>query len=409
MSYEDSYIRKCRNLIEQKLAWGDSGNWRSQDFDTLSERIFEETNISISSSTLKRIWGKVKYESSPNLATLNALVLFIGYENWRAFTSHGQPEVELSAEPLEEISKKPIKNIHLIFAGIALIVSFLGFWAFKKKSEAVNFHNLVFTSKPVTVGIPNTVIFQYDAAKSNADSVFIQQSWDPKLRVKVDKNLHQFTTTYYHPGYYKAKLFLNDSLAKEHDLFLESDGWLGMIENKNIPIYFTKHEILKSGAIGVTEAEVKAKGADLKNEIPWVSFYNIGKDKVMPGEHFELETEVKNTFSSGNGVCQNTQIIVLFKNGVIEIPLGIKGCIGELNLLIGNKLLQGKTNDLSGFGVDFNEFVKLKCVVKNHEIKILINGKMVYKGDFRQNTGDIVGTLIMFKGAGMIKTCILNK
>jgi hypothetical protein len=36
---------------------------------------------------LKRVWGKVKYDSLQNTHTLDTLVQFLGYENWRDFKS----------------------------------------------------------------------------------------------------------------------------------------------------------------------------------------------------------------------------------------------------------------------------------------------------------------------------------
>lgn len=57
MTNEASYILKCRELIEEKVAWGKSEHWQNQDFDALSDKIYEETNISLSTSTLKRPHG----------------------------------------------------------------------------------------------------------------------------------------------------------------------------------------------------------------------------------------------------------------------------------------------------------------------------------------------------------------
>ena len=60
---EDFFIQKCRSQIEIQLGWGSSDLWTNQDFETLSEKIQEATGTYISLTTLKRIWGKVKYES----------------------------------------------------------------------------------------------------------------------------------------------------------------------------------------------------------------------------------------------------------------------------------------------------------------------------------------------------------
>lgn len=41
-------IDKCKELIENKLGWGNSSLWQSQDFENLSNLIFEQTNVMLS-------------------------------------------------------------------------------------------------------------------------------------------------------------------------------------------------------------------------------------------------------------------------------------------------------------------------------------------------------------------------
>src|ERR1700679_340985 len=80
-------IEKTIKLYESNTGWGDSVEWTNQDFVILSEKIQERTGVALSHVTLKRVWGKVKYDSLPNTHTLNTLVQFLGYENWRDFRS----------------------------------------------------------------------------------------------------------------------------------------------------------------------------------------------------------------------------------------------------------------------------------------------------------------------------------
>src|ERR1700758_5802049 len=80
-------IEKTIKLYESKTGWGDSGEWTNQDFVILSEKIQERTGAPLSHVTLKRVWGKVKYDSLPSTHTLDTLVQFLGYENWRDFRS----------------------------------------------------------------------------------------------------------------------------------------------------------------------------------------------------------------------------------------------------------------------------------------------------------------------------------
>jgi hypothetical protein len=81
------WIEKTIKLYESNTGWGDSGEWTNQDFVILSEKIQERTGEALSHVTLKRVWGKVKYNSLPNTHTLNTLVQFLGYESWRDFKS----------------------------------------------------------------------------------------------------------------------------------------------------------------------------------------------------------------------------------------------------------------------------------------------------------------------------------
>jgi hypothetical protein len=87
MNTVEVLIEKTIKLYEFNTGWGDSDEWTNQDFVILSEKIQERTGVALSHITLKRIWGKVKYNSLPNTHTLNTLVQFLGYENWRDFKS----------------------------------------------------------------------------------------------------------------------------------------------------------------------------------------------------------------------------------------------------------------------------------------------------------------------------------
>ena len=70
-------ISKLKTQIESQLQWGESSVWNNYDFEKLSEQITEKTSVSLSVSTLKRIFGKVSYKSEPSMTTLNALAQFL--------------------------------------------------------------------------------------------------------------------------------------------------------------------------------------------------------------------------------------------------------------------------------------------------------------------------------------------
>ncbi|MEJ0029720.1 MAG: hypothetical protein WDO15_04840 [Bacteroidota bacterium] len=60
--------------------------------------------------------------------------------------------------------------------------------------------------KIVSQDVPANVIFKYNIDDIEADSFYIQPSWNKNMRIKIDKNSYTQTETYYEPGYHTAKL-----------------------------------------------------------------------------------------------------------------------------------------------------------------------------------------------------------
>ncbi|MCD2423767.1 hypothetical protein LQ567_13410 [Niabella pedocola] len=399
MDENTDYLLKCREAVEKKLAWGDPSGWQHQDFENLGDRIFESTGVVLSASTLKRIWGKVQYNSKPNLSTLDALARFIGYANWRTFTAAQVSPKEPVPQQKTRRTGKLVIWLLLVAAGAILI----GFALVTKTSKKLTYHAVRFSSRPVTRGVPNTVVFEYDARQSNADSVFIQQSWDPKRRFSVDKNRHTYTSTYYMPGVYKAKLVLNDSIVKEHDLIIESDGWMGALRHEPAPVYVTDRLQHIPGQTGIGQQDLDDLNLEQGKAAPVLMLANVNRNFDTHSNNFLLSMELQNTYKGTNSPCLHTNILVLGTDGYLLIPLGKPGCAGELNMMLGEKAVEGSTNDLSALGVDFIKPAQLQCNVRNQQIQIMVNGRAAYTGRFEKDIGRIVGIQVNFSGTGFIR------
>lgn len=96
---ERNHLEIFKKLSEEKIGWGRSEDWSSADFEKLSELILEKTSVSLSTTTLKRVWGKVQYHSIPSTTTLNTLAQFLDYESWRCFCIRSQPPGPGTASP----------------------------------------------------------------------------------------------------------------------------------------------------------------------------------------------------------------------------------------------------------------------------------------------------------------------
>jgi hypothetical protein len=104
-------ILRLKGLVEDQLGWGQTEQWRSYDFEKLSGKIHEKTGVVLSISTLKRIFGKVSYESSPSVTTLNTLSQFVDFEDWRAFCNSDRDNKQSAEVPNEIQSIKESRSI----------------------------------------------------------------------------------------------------------------------------------------------------------------------------------------------------------------------------------------------------------------------------------------------------------
>jgi hypothetical protein len=413
MEKEKQLLMLCRKFIEQSLNWGDSIIWSNDDFEQLSEKIFDKTKVQLSVSTLKRIWGKVRYENFPTGATLNALAGYIGYENWRDFRQKNQDN-ELLQLPQKEVkivntvpsSRKIVVPVSLFF--IILIAIGFTWLLLKKVPKQINLSKIKFEAIKVSDNLPNSVIFNYDVDGLNPDSVFIQQSWDPRLTDKVALNGKQHTSIYYEPGFFIAKLIADGKVLKQRPLFIKTQGWKGMIEKSPIPLYLSENEIKGNGYMGISDSTLKQKtGSPVFNDT-WTKFANVREFKDIDASNFVFETTLRNSSSMEASVCRRISVVLLGTGNAIIIPLVDKGCISSIDLLTGDVWISGKTHDLRSFGCDFSQFQTLKCSVQNHHFKIYLNDKLIINMPQQHTLGEIVGIRFESEGTAQIKNVKLS-
>lgn len=419
MEKEKQLLRLCCRQIEQALNWGDSDAWTNDDFEHLSEKIFGKTRVRLSISTLKRIWGKVRYENSPTTATLNALAGFLDYETWREFRQKNEaklPSTETKAEtPLPDLVTAPLLglkskkyNAMVAFIAVTIIVLAVIFIVKKKVPLPFDLSKVKFEAVKVSDTLPNSVIFNYDASIFHSDSVYIQQSWDQKRREKVDGHGKQHTSVYYNPGYFIAKLIVDNEVKKECVVNIQTKGWKGIIETEPAPIYLSPDESRSGGFMGISATTLRQKtGSPVFNNV-WVHFANVRDFKNIDPGNFTFEANLRNTSSVEASICRRVNAVILLKGSAIMIPLCDKGCISSINLLTGERWISGKDHDLSAFGCDFSQFQDLKCTVANHHLKVYINNKAALDALLKNKPGGIEGIRFEFEGAGEVKDVSLS-
>jgi len=422
MFTDDVLLTKVKKIIEARLGWGDPADWTNRDFLALSEKFRVSLDVSISHVTLKRIWGKVKYDGLPQTYTLNALAEFAGYESWRDFkvkNGNGSMSSDRTSQIAEgnsnivertpDVTGNPTvrkrRNRFLIPMSLTILVLFSsGIFLFVRESKKkIDLRDYTFSvHKVLQAGIPNSVIFDFNADKSPVDSVVLQQSWDTTRRTTVARDQHQHTLIYYFPGFFRPKLVVGGQVVKEQDLLLKSDGWLTAVNASPVPVYFNKKDVFNNGKMSLPVEKLKAQNIVLSPQAPQLSYCNVQDFGEIYADHFCFETSLRNDYSEGSGVCQMTNIYLLCEGTAIGIPLCAKGCESSLNFFFAGYNVSGKQKDLSAFGVDFNDYVRVRVESQNGKARIYLNDRFAYEVPDDISHSKIIGIDFTFQGTGSV-------
>lgn len=413
MGQEKDYLRLCKAMVEAKLGWQPSNEWKQRDFLQLIEVLEDKTGVLLSLSTVKRIW-KPDFEGMPQTATLEAFARFLNYQDWLDFKTNAlspqplvwpNPPAEAKQNPAAKWKKTAAITLLLVAAGIFSAVIFrrgqmppTSIGAVRYRPEEVAFS----CKNAVGIGVPNTVIFDYDVSRATADSFFIQQSWDQRNRARINPWGGKLTSTYFYPGYHRAKLIANDSIIRETNVQIKTNGWLAVARNgysDNAPIYFGR-EFQPNGNMHISQRQLKENMLTVNNNTI-VSYFNIGGYDSVSSSNFVLETQIK-CDSLMNLACPSMNLIIQGEGEMYFISLIAKGCVGNISVKLGDVILTGKHHDLSAFGDNMYQWQKLRLEVKNHIATVLLNDEKILELPFKKDIGRIQGLNFNFMGTGQI-------
>jgi len=400
---EDLNLEKCLKEIEVRYFPKKTSNGfglKQRDFELLIDLIEKQSGITLSLSTIKRLWKK-EYRSSPHPHTLNALATLLGFEDWYAYSN--TQELVPKTAPNVRVSKKYVWALALF--GL-LVLTGLVFWGSQGKTMKELFYISPNTSfdvdKTVTSGVPNTVIFSYDLMESVADSFFIQRSWNPATRTHIDPKEKYLTEVYYFPGFHWARLMADDSVIREKRIHVKTEGWLATAKYKRldkVPVYLNKDNLEQNGALRISEENFDKSGFDLNKE-KVLSYYNIREFDGVGSDHFMIEARLK--MDGITGICSIAEMTVIDEQDASWVSITSKGCEGNLRLKVGNSKVSGINNDLSGLGTELTTWQRFRLIINNGRAKIYLNDKLVRDMSVDTGRGGIMGLIFTFTGNGVI-------
>ena len=379
-----------------------------------AKEYLQKPRYKLSTSTLKRVLGNLPYNSSPSTQTLNALALFLNHENWLSYKKSNAPEAtpkkkEQSSGPKKQVGFKLRKKVIslFLFFSLAAIIIIVVFQNKPKQLSDETLNTMKFSAKNVAEGLPNTVIFNYDVSQLPKGRFFIQQDWDVTKRFKIEKEGSKASSVYYYPGYWKAKLLVDDKVVKKHDVHLKTDGWLGIIEKKPVPVYIKNEELNKGGMLSLKKEILQEKIVQ-SGTAEILSYNYVAEFDGLSGDDMTFEISIKNLFDIDSGICRNSDITIMCKEGIIFVPFSIPGCVGNLDLYCSEVVQKGVGNDFSPFGLNYTNWNHVKCITKNNSLTIFLNDTFIHAINYKKPLGEVAGVRISFTGYGTIDDVLLK-
>lgn len=407
---EQKLVRNCILEILKRHGYNHDSPLAHRDFEHLSNEIESRTGILISVSTLKRLLHG-EFSRIPQIATLNAISSYLGFKNWYDY-KQSQTKQEHSKDERPDdaqafVPKKinhplssPVKWVTIsALAFVCITIVFL-FVQYSPGREINNIENASFSAEKTTNNdLPNTVVFHYNVDEVEADSFFIQQSWDDNKRVKVSKNNYTLTDIYYEPGYHTAKLIANDSIIKTVPVSIPTDRWFLFAKDlapKSIPQYVKSSSFIHNGLLTLDDSDLQVNQIDITREKTFVysffpSAFNVSTDNYI------LKTRVK-VREVRNNLCANLMVEVTGQQSFTFFTTNSKGCSSESMALFGDKFFDGKTHDLSPLGYDVTKWMTIEIKVLNKHVTISLDARPVFSTAYKISPGLITGVVFASNG-----------
>ncbi|MEP2025712.1 MAG: hypothetical protein ABJH98_04040 [Reichenbachiella sp.] len=391
-----STISNCKVQIERLLEWGTSDQWQNQEFEELSQIIFNKTGVSLSHTTLKRVWGKVNYASQPSISTLDALANFLDYPSWSAYKRAQDSSRTSKKFQIPNILTKRVVTI----LSLIILVSFSSWYIITSNlsNPKALTANLNFKASYASHGLPNTVIYSFNANEIEAEQLVIQQSWDKSKRIKINQNQTAATSVFYYPGYFRSKFVADEVVLKEADVYIETDGWLGTINSEPVPVYLEEGDLIKKGKLSLSDEGI----AQLNKLNQPVSFHYYTTEKSISGDDFSFETSIRYAQVNQASACKYAKVVIHFSEGAFLIPFAIPGCIGEINVLAMDQYISGIENDLSAFGLSLANWQQIDITSKNKKLNVSVGNQKIFSTSFSKDPGYLVGVSYLFDGIGEV-------
>ncbi|MES2777379.1 MAG: hypothetical protein V4722_24585 [Bacteroidota bacterium] len=422
------YLEICCRYVGEKYGNATISLWTNGDYVKLSGILSKHTDIQISASTLKRIFGKLKTNERyyPQKATRDALANYAGFADWETFSQkHARPVKteqpkqqeadQKTEEPAAPAAEKIIPKKRSWWPVIGLLVAAItaiSIWKFSEKEQPLkaNTKGVAFICNNPEGENPHSAAFrmQLPGDFTGDTSGFTVDFNDGKVEKKIIPG--SLLTHYYEiPGRYYPILKYNGLTVDTAFVYLKTNGWTATVtmERDTTRVYpVNNSNLFKNGKMLVNTKELLQAGVDT-NHTFFVHFANT-KPLNINADNFELIANVATSQLRPGVRCSQVNIELYGERSQHSIILIKPGCVSWVHLRFSEIFLDGETVDLSSIGTDLSGGGIIKLQVINKKVHLLVNEKLLYKTSYNFPLNKLYGVKISFAGIGTVNTLLLK-
>ncbi len=391
---ERTHIASCVAALTKKYHL-DPDRIQERDFEFISQKVSASTKVELSTATLRRIWTG-KYQSTPQIKTLDALAETLGYQGWHTF--------KIAKHHAHQPSRISTKKQYLWLLILPFLVGFVWSYAHLQPSQATG----VLLFQPETIireGVPSTIGFHYDIREIKGE-ISIQLSWNPNERSLLDPQKQFYTGTYFYPDYHEARLFKGEEEMALRKIHITTPGWHGLIMREGLdpnPVLLHQSDFLQGGSMTISSNLANVKGI-IQHE-PFFPVFTISNEALdsLSVDQLSLQFSAQLLPVEAPQNCRSLSILIKGANDRIRIPIFEEGCYGLFNLSVGDHDISGKTTDLSRLSTDLSKNTPIFIYTGEQTLTIAVGEKESFSVNYPNSLGPL--KVIKFIASG---PCTIN-
>ena len=241
---------------------------------------------------------------------------------------------------------------------------------------------------------PHTVKFVYDLSglKGNNFSIVISGYRDTLKISKTQKFTYRPFLT---PGWFTAQLYSDKKVIAETEFYVETAGWCVEYTADGLRRPLPQAALASAGRLYTASSYLPGS----KPNYYVMSYFNI-REFGVDGDNLSFETRFRNTPHEGNSLCNDMWFQFFGLNGKLKLHFLTIGCTGYINLIFGEKKLDGSKQNLTQFGIDIQTWRKARLEVINKNVNIYVDGSLIYTTKYSRSVGPIIGMEVSSKTRG---------